>query len=187
MGSEKPERELERKKLPLVPGSEGCLLGPEFFKFLSTTRKDKQLTENLHQAPEILPHCQKYPAQASSLFQSYVDLRLAQQWRDLEVIELEEISTVVLRGRPKTPSKAPPAIVLPMNLTTPTSIKSLDSILSAVAKLPAPASTTTTSTNDSTDSSSSSPTIYLAIVEKDSSIVYYVLRQGIVSPKEVPE
>ncbi|GAA5997187.1 hypothetical protein JCM5350_000103 [Sporobolomyces pararoseus] len=140
-------------------------------------------------AHEILPYCQKFPAQSSSLFQSYVDLRLAQQWRDLEVIELDEISTVVLRGRPKTPAKAPPAVVLPMNLTTPTSIKSLDSVLSAIAKLPAPESTTstTTSTKDSTDSASSSPTIYLAIVEKDSSIVYYVLRQGIVSPKEVPE
>jgi len=33
----------------------------------------------------------------------------------------------------------------------------------------------------------STPTIYLAMIEKDASIVYYVLRQGIVSPKEVPE
>jgi tRNA-splicing endonuclease subunit Sen15 len=29
--------------------------------------------------------------------------------------------------------------------------------------------------------------MYLSMIEKDSSIVYYVLRQGIVSPKEVPE
>ncbi|GAA5909752.1 Sen15p [Sporobolomyces salmoneus] len=135
-------------------------------------------------APEILPYCQKYPSQASSLFQSFIDLRLAQQWRDLEVLELDEISTVVLRGRPKTPAKASPAIVLPMNLTTPTSLQSLDSVLTAVAKLPASTAPETTPT--STDSSSS-PTIYLAIVEKDSSIVYYVLKQGIVSPKEVPE
>lgn len=30
---------------------------------------------------------------------------VAQQWKDLEVVELEEISTVVLRGRPKNPPK----------------------------------------------------------------------------------
>ena len=30
-------------------------------------------------------------------------------------------------------------------------------------------------------------TVYLAIVEKDSSVVYYVLKDGIVSPLEVPE
>ncbi|GAA5869154.1 hypothetical protein JCM16303_000376 [Sporobolomyces ruberrimus] len=137
-------------------------------------------------ASEIVPYCQKYPHQSTSLFQSYVDLRLAQQWKDLEVVELEEISTVVLRGRPKNPPKAPPAVVLPMNLTTPTSIKALDSVLSAISELPSPPTATTSSTIGSSESSTS-PTIYLAIVEKDSSIVYYVLKQGIVSPKEVPE
>ncbi|GAA5840629.1 hypothetical protein JCM3766R1_000492 [Sporobolomyces carnicolor] len=135
-------------------------------------------------APEILPYCRKYPTQSSSLFQAFCDLRLAQQWRDLQVVELEEISTVVLKGRPKTPAKAPPAIVLPMSLTTPTSIQSLDSVLTAVSKLPAPS---TAESANSTIDPVSSPTIYLAIVEKDSSIVYYVLKQGIVSPKEVPE
>ncbi|GAA5933824.1 uncharacterized protein JCM15063_000479 [Sporobolomyces koalae] len=134
-------------------------------------------------APEIVPYCKKYPAQSASLFQSYIDLRLAQQWKDLEVIELHEISTVVLRGKPKNPPKAPLAIVLPMNLTTPTSLESLDHVLSAVAKLSNSAATVPTDE----PREQSTPTIYLAIVEKDSSIVYYVLKQGIVSPKEVPE
>lgn len=31
------------------------------------------------------------------------------------------------------------------------------------------------------------PTVYLAMVEKDSSVVYYVLREGILSPKELPD
>ncbi|GAA6009308.1 hypothetical protein JCM11491_004268 [Sporobolomyces phaffii] len=145
------------------------------------------MSSNHPLAPEILPYCQKYPAQSSSLFQSYVDLRLAQQWKDLEVIELAEISTVVLRGKPKNPPKAPPAIVLPMNLQTPTSISSLDHVLTAVSKLPPPPSAATASATAAASSEPSSPTVYLAIVEKDSSIVYYVLRQGIVSPKEVPE
>lgn len=46
------------------------------------------------------------------------------------------------------------------------------------------ASTVSTTT---TSSPSAPTTIYLAMIEKDSSIVYYVLRDGIVSPKEVPE
>lgn len=40
---------------------------------------------------------------------------------------------------------------------------------------------------DSPAAPSTTTTIYLAMIEKDSSIVYYVLRNGIVSPKEVPE
>nr|AIC33803.1 Sen15 [Puccinia cf. psidii AE-2014] len=37
------------------------------------------------------------------------------------------------------------------------------------------------------DSNDSSPKVLLAIVSNDSSIVYYELSNGIVSPKEVPE
>jgi hypothetical protein len=47
-------------------------------------------------------------------------------------------------------------------------------------------------TSSSTPAASTSPsghaaTLLLAIAEKDSTVVYYVLRDGIVSPKEVPE
>ncbi|GAA5973170.1 hypothetical protein JCM11641_006304 [Rhodosporidiobolus odoratus] len=157
-------------------------------------------------APQILPYCKRYPHQASSLFQSFIDLSLAQQWRDLEVVELEECATAALRGRPRTPSKAPPAVVLPMSLTTPTSLAALTAILKALStRYPSPSSTSDAAkTNGSSlpptpsgepkkallPSEQEDPnptTIYLAIVEKDSSIVYYVLRDGIVSPKEVPE
>ncbi|GAA6061418.1 hypothetical protein JCM10212_004476 [Sporobolomyces blumeae] len=140
-------------------------------------------------APKILPHCRKFPDQAAALFQSFVDLSLAQQWRDLEVVELDQCSTVVLRGRPKTPAKAPPAIVLPMNLHTPTSLASLDNVLKAVSSLESRQSEPPERAEGDLEvpSTEQSTTIYLAIVERDSSIVYYVLRQGIVSPKEVPE
>ncbi|GAA5825769.1 hypothetical protein JCM5353_001419 [Sporobolomyces roseus] len=127
-------------------------------------------------ASDILPYCRKFPNQSSSLFQSYTDLKLAQQWKDVKVIELEQENSVVLKGTPKT---GPPSIVLPMNLQTPTSLSSLSSILEAVSSHPE--CTSLTEKNEGT------PTIYLSIVEKDSSIVYYVLRKGIVSPKEVPE
>ncbi|GAA5864204.1 hypothetical protein JCM8547_001291 [Rhodosporidiobolus lusitaniae] len=142
-------------------------------------------------APKILPFQQRYPSQP--LFQAYVDLSLAQQWRDLEVVELEECGCAVLRGRPKTPKRAPVSVVLPMRLTTPTSLASLTAVLNALSSrypstpssdtLPSTSTTTLSATSDDADTF----TIYLAIVEKDSSIVYYVLRKGIVSPKEVPE
>ncbi|GAA6041479.1 hypothetical protein JCM8097_001896 [Rhodosporidiobolus ruineniae] len=161
------------------------------------------MSHNHPLAPHILPACKRFPHQGAALFQSFVDLSLAQQWRDLEVVELDECGCAVLRGRPKNPKKAPPAVVLPMNLTTPTSLASLTSILSAVSSRFPPSSASSAPSADSPSSPSTDPstpsagapkpddqdptTIYLAIVEKDSSIVYYVLRNGIVSPKEVPE
>ncbi|GAA5964073.1 hypothetical protein JCM21900_005155 [Sporobolomyces salmonicolor] len=135
-------------------------------------------------APRILPTCRRFPEQASALFQAFVDLSLAQQWRDLEVLELDHCRCAVLRGRPKTPAKSPPAVVLPMGLQTPTTLASLSSVLTALDSLP-PHSTASPFSDP--PASTEPPTVYLAIVEKDGSIVYYVLRQGIVSPKEVPE
>ncbi|GAA6007125.1 hypothetical protein JCM10207_001518 [Rhodosporidiobolus poonsookiae] len=143
-------------------------------------------------APHVLPACKRFPHQASSLFQAFVDLSLAQQWRDLEVVELEECSCAILRGRPKEPRKAPPAIVLPMGLTTPTSLSALTAVLQAVAtrypsSSPSPADASSAPLPPSTKSEDDPTTVYLAMVEKDASIVYYVLRKGIISPKEVPE
>ncbi|GAA5931481.1 hypothetical protein JCM1841_003550 [Sporobolomyces salmonicolor] len=135
-------------------------------------------------APRILPTCRRFPEQASALFQAFVDLSLAQQWRDLEVLELDHCRCAILRGRPKTPAKSPPAVVLPMGLQTPTTLASLSSVLTALDSLPPPS---TASPSSDPPASTEPPTVYLAIVEKDGSIVYYVLRQGIVSPKEVPE
>ncbi|GAA5825868.1 hypothetical protein JCM11251_000035 [Rhodosporidiobolus azoricus] len=149
-------------------------------------------------APKILPYCKRYPAQASALFQTFVDLSLAQQWRDLEVVELEECGCAVLRGRPKTPKKAAHSVVLPTGLATPTSLAELTAVLNAVASRFASTPLTSSSSSDvpipthaptgpSKTDDADTTTVYLGIVEKDSSIVYYVLRKGIVSPKEVPE
>ncbi|GAA6058255.1 hypothetical protein JCM3770_006082 [Rhodotorula araucariae] len=141
--------------------------------------------------PQVAPACKRYPHQATALFQSFVDLSLAQQWRDVEVVDLDECGCAVVRGRPRLPKKCPPAVVLPMALTAPTSLATLSSVLTAVsARYPTSAAPSTapdapepTPAAEGTDG----PTIYLAMIEKDGSIVYYVLRQGIVSPKEVPE
>ncbi|GAA5985165.1 hypothetical protein JCM10908_002552 [Rhodotorula pacifica] len=146
----------------------------------------------------VLPACKRFPTQAGALFQATVDLSLAQQWRDVEVVDLEECNCAVIKGRPpKSGAKSPPSFVYPMGLQQPTNLRQLTDVItaistrfpetaipsepsaaSALADSPAASDTATTATTT---------TIYLAMVEKDSSIVYYVLRNGIVSPKEVPE
>ncbi|BGO94306.1 hypothetical protein NBRC10512_002756 [Rhodotorula toruloides] len=142
-------------------------------------------------APKVAPSCRRYPHQSAALFQTFVDLSLAQQWRDVEVLDLDECGCAVIRGLPREPKRSPPAVVLPMGLTVPTSLEALDKVFQAVSRrFPSPSSSSDKPASPS-DSSSDQPehptTIYLSMIEKDSSIVYYVLRQGIVSPKEVPE
>ncbi|GAA5852737.1 hypothetical protein JCM9279_003951 [Rhodotorula babjevae] len=143
--------------------------------------------------PLVAPACKRYPRQAGALFQAFVDLSLAQQWRDVEVVDLEECGCAVVRGRPRNPKRAPPAVVLPMALNEPTSLAALTAVLDAVSKrFPSSTPSSSSAPSDAAPSPdspapTSTPTIYLAMIEKDASIVYYVLRQGIVSPKEVPE
>ncbi|SCZ87381.1 BZ3500_MvSof-1268-A1-R1_Chr2-2g04847 [Microbotryum saponariae] len=180
-------------------------------------------------AGPLLPYLQKYPPQASSLFQAYQDLYLAQTWQDLELVDLPSCECVVIKGRPQKKvsciidfekthnapisckvNSAPlrrqtvASFALPINLSTATSLRSsvsqshpreapyrstnfprhlhsLSNIFEALDKLPSETKVS------ATDTQTESPTIYLAIAERDSSIVYYVLRHGIVSPKEVPE
>ncbi|GJN93497.1 hypothetical protein Rhopal_006554-T1 [Rhodotorula paludigena] len=88
-----------------------------------------------------------------------------------------------------------------MGLTTPTSLEALSAVLAAVSRrfpsssspspavadpsAPAPSPAPAQAATPVQDANA--PMIYLAVVEKDASIVYYVLRDGIVSPKEVPE
>ncbi|POY76363.1 hypothetical protein BMF94_0560 [Rhodotorula taiwanensis] len=156
-------------------------------------------------APLVLPACKRFPLQAAALFQTTVDLSLAQQWKDVEVVDLDECGCAIIKGRPlKSNPTSPPSFVYPMGLQTPTSLRQLTSVIRAIAtRFPsATAATSADSASETaptvsvTDAESSDPTsaatpttttVYLAMVEKDSSIVYYVLRNGVVSPKEVPE
>ncbi|KAL8287447.1 hypothetical protein RQP46_003305 [Phenoliferia psychrophenolica] len=121
---------------------------------------------------QLLPHAEAHPAQALALLRTWEDLSLAQQWNQLEVHDLEECDCTVFRGTPK--NKTTPASVFPMALNVHTSMEKLRAVFVALeTRFPTLAPAV--------------QTVYLAIVEKDSSVVYYVLKDGIVSPLEVPE
>ncbi|GBE84848.1 Probable tRNA-splicing endonuclease subunit [Sparassis crispa] len=101
----------------------------------------------------------KYPRAAGALFQTYNDLLYAQQWTDLEVLELKTCSRGALRGR--RPRADPLLCVVPCLLSESLSISWLQS---AFEELGQPSE------------------IYLGINAQDSSVVYYKLSPGIVKP-----
>ncbi|KAM0750677.1 hypothetical protein T439DRAFT_325735 [Meredithblackwellia eburnea MCA 4105] len=111
----------------------------------------------------LLPWAQKYPDQAHAIARTWDDLSLVQGWSDLKVVDCEESSCVAFKGKQK--GKDFESVVLPSPLSTPTNLQKLASVFEAT----------------------SADLIYIGIVEKDSSVVYYVLKKGIVSPSEVPE
>ncbi|OBZ68968.1 putative tRNA-splicing endonuclease subunit sen15 [Grifola frondosa] len=101
----------------------------------------------------------KYPKTAGALFQTYNDLKLAQQWTDLEVIDLTSCSRGVLKGRrPQTDNVLH---VIPCSLAESLSTSW---IRAAFKELGEPSQ------------------IYLGINAEDSSIVYYKISPGIVKP-----
>ncbi|OSD01654.1 hypothetical protein PYCCODRAFT_1478383 [Trametes coccinea BRFM310] len=101
----------------------------------------------------------KYPQAAGALFQTYNDLKLAQQWTDLEVIEIPGCSRCALRGR--RPNAEDLLSVVPCSLSESLST---DWIRTTFQDLGGP------------------PHVYLAINTEDSSIVYYKISPGIVKP-----
>ncbi|KAF9074454.1 tRNA intron endonuclease [Rhodocollybia butyracea] len=107
---------------------------------------------------------ERYPAHGGALFQTYNDLKLAQQWRDVEV---KDLGQVCKRGgiqgrRPKTAADADSLLhVVPCALAESISMVWLKDVFEALGN---PSS------------------IYLAVVSDDSSIVYYKLSSGIVKP-----
>ncbi|KAI0670519.1 tRNA intron endonuclease [Trametes maxima] len=101
----------------------------------------------------------KYPKAAGALFQTYNDLKLAQQWSDLEVIEVPGCSRYALRGR--RPNTDVVLNVVPCSLSESLST---DWIRTTFRELNSPAH------------------VYLAINTEDSSIVYYKISPGIVKP-----
>lgn len=105
---------------------------------------------------DVLP---KYPRAAGALFQTYNDLKLAQQWTDLEVVDLPSCSRGALRG--KRPQMNDILYVIPCSLSESLSTAWLHT---AFEELGGP------------------PHIYLAINTEDSSIVYYKISPGIVKP-----
>ncbi|KAF8215077.1 tRNA intron endonuclease [Mycena galopus ATCC 62051] len=104
----------------------------------------------------VLP---KYPRAAGSLFQAYNDILLVQQWTDVKVVELEDISRAAISG--KKPGTDATLYVVPCSLAETLSfgwLKMAFTLLSNPAE------------------------IFLAITSDDASIVYYKLSRGIVKP-----
>ncbi|KAJ4479101.1 tRNA intron endonuclease [Lentinula aciculospora] len=113
--------------------------------------------------PALASVVEKYPAHRGSLFQTYNDILLGQQWRDVQVIDLGSCGRGALQGRrPKTATDADLLLhVVPCSLAESISLAWIQNIFTAL-------------TNP--------PSIYLAVVSDDSSIVYYKLSSGIVKP-----
>ncbi|KDQ62759.1 hypothetical protein JAAARDRAFT_470479 [Jaapia argillacea MUCL 33604] len=109
--------------------------------------------------PILSPYLSKYPRVAGAIFQTYNDLLLAQQWTDLDVVDLPSCSRCGFRGR--RPQTEATLSVVPCSLAESISISWLTSALKSF--------------HDTEH-------IYLAITAEDSSIVYYKISPGIVKP-----
>ncbi|KZT73864.1 hypothetical protein DAEQUDRAFT_702864 [Daedalea quercina L-15889] len=108
---------------------------------------------------ELAAFLPNYPRAAGALFQTFNDLKLAQQWTDLEVVDLASCSRGALRGR--RPRTEEVLCVIPCSLSESLSLAWLQD---AFHELESPSQ------------------IYLAINTEDSSIVYYKISPGIVKP-----
>ncbi|RDB14916.1 tRNA-splicing endonuclease subunit SEN15 [Hypsizygus marmoreus] len=102
---------------------------------------------------------EKYPRAAGAMFQAYNDVVYAQQWADVEVIELPDCKRGAIKGR--KPDTDDVLHVVPCTLAETLSISWLQSALSHLLN---------------------PPQVYLAITSEDASIVYYKISQGIVKP-----
>jgi len=101
----------------------------------------------------------KYPKAAAALFQTYNDILSAQQWSDVEVLDLPSCSRGAVTGR--RPQTKETLCVVPCSLAESLSISWLQD---AFNELQHPKE------------------IYLAITAEDASIVYYKISEGIVKP-----
>ncbi|POW14294.1 hypothetical protein PSTT_03006 [Puccinia striiformis] len=121
--------------------------------------------------PTLKEACDEVPGQAAPLLHAFADLTAAQGWQDVKVqtfpTHLSAPSRLaILRGI--STASAVERIVYPMSLHQPTNFQILSNIFPSIGLGP-------------------NSKVLLAIVSSDSSIVYYELSEGIVSPKEVPE
>ncbi|KAE9404890.1 hypothetical protein BT96DRAFT_813054 [Gymnopus androsaceus JB14] len=114
--------------------------------------------------PALASVVERYPAHGGPLFQTYNDILLAQQWRDVVVVDLGELcKRGAIKGkRPKTATDAESVLyIVPCSLAESISMAWIKDVFTALAD---------------------PPSIYLAVASDDSSIVYYKLSSGIVKP-----
>jgi tRNA-splicing endonuclease subunit Sen15, fungi type len=119
---------------------------------------------NKHPSYEKLaPLLQKYPRSAGPLFQTYNDLVHAQNWTEVEVIDLESCSRAAMKGiRPNTQEEdTEQSFVVPCALSETLSAEWIRAAF------------------DGLDNPNH---LYLAITSEDASLVYYKISRGIVKP-----
>ncbi|OAV94651.1 hypothetical protein PTTG_05146 [Puccinia triticina 1-1 BBBD Race 1] len=132
---------------------------------------DEDRNETAELSLAVRQASEEVPVQAASLLHAFSDLTAAQGWTNVKV---QTFSTnrsdpsrlAILRGTPA--SSDVERIVYPMSLHQPTNFQTLSEIFPSIGL-------------------GAGSKVLLAIVSSDSSIVYYELSEGIVSPKEVPE
>ncbi|KAF8061664.1 tRNA intron endonuclease [Lyophyllum atratum] len=107
----------------------------------------------------LAPILSKYPRAAGSVFQAFNDIVFAQQWTNVEVIELESCERAAIKGQ--KPNTELSLHVVPCTLSETVSFAWLRDAFTLL---------------------SDPPEIYLAITSEDASIVYYKISQGIVKP-----
>ncbi|KAF9449124.1 hypothetical protein P691DRAFT_799675 [Macrolepiota fuliginosa MF-IS2] len=109
--------------------------------------------------PVLAPLIIKYPGTSGSLFQAYNDIVYAQQWTDVEVLDLDRCARGAIKGRKK--DRDVHLHVIPCTLSESLSIQFLNDAFIILGK---------------------PSEIYLAITSEDASIVYYKISTGIVKP-----
>ncbi|KAF8177003.1 tRNA intron endonuclease [Pholiota molesta] len=114
----------------------------------------------------LSPFIAKYPRASSSLFQAYNDIVYAQQWSDVEVVDVPSCSRGAIKGKKRGTQET--LYVVPCSLSETLSFAWFDS--------------TETIAGSNATGTVNPPSLYLAITSQDASIVYYKLSQGIVKP-----
>ncbi|XP_053325744.1 tRNA-splicing endonuclease subunit Sen15 [Spea bombifrons] len=107
--------------------------------------------------------------QVYAAFLVYMDLLEARNWHDVQIFGSTELHLIYLRGQEK--EDLTPQVIIP----TPVSIPYSHERIQQFMKLDC-----TSAENQNT---SSAPNILLAIVESDSTVVYYKLTDGFVIPE----
>ncbi|KIY69261.1 hypothetical protein CYLTODRAFT_372999 [Cylindrobasidium torrendii FP15055 ss-10] len=119
-------------------------------------------TPATHPSAEILaPLLSKYPATSSSLFQVYNDVRYAQSWTDVQVVDLGERGAVKGKRSDTDEDEPETSYVVPCRISETISFSWIQEAFSAL---------------DGPEA------VYLGITADDSSVVYYKLSKGIVKP-----
>ncbi|KAF9485782.1 hypothetical protein BDN70DRAFT_870660 [Pholiota conissans] len=122
--------------------------------------------------PVLSPFIARYPRASSSLFQAYNDIVYAQQWNDVEVVDVPSCLRGAIKGKKRGTQET--LYVVPCSLSETVSFAWLQDAFKELFQKE--------SVEPDASGTTTIPSIYLAITSQDASIVYYKLSQGIVKP-----